>query len=364
MQKIKPSSSPPPPTPLFVSICTPTYNRRPFIEQMFNNFNRQTYPKEQMEWIIVDDGTDKIDDLICNKENSSPPQIRYFRIDKKMSLGEKRNYMHQQCRGEIIIYMDDDDYYPPERVSHAVEMLQKNPDKLCAGASHIFMYFNDLRKMVECGPYNPNHATAGTFAFRRKMLEITKYDDTACLAEEAHFLKNWTIPLVQLDTQKTILVFPHEHNSFDKHRLLESMNPQVCKYSNKSPTDFIVGDNTALDFYTNKLNYVLKDYPAGLPENKQDVVKYTEKLNGEMAAKQFNMMVATVQQLQQENQQLQQKIDEQTATIRDLKKENIKLKIDIYKNSTAATKKAASPQQLPTKYVLFNPEIMQQNLGD
>jgi glycosyltransferase involved in cell wall biosynthesis len=25
--------------------------------------------------------------------------------------------MHKQCSGDIIVYMDDDDYYPPERVS-------------------------------------------------------------------------------------------------------------------------------------------------------------------------------------------------------------------------------------------------------
>ena len=48
----------------FVSVCTPTFNRRPFIEMMFECFRNQTYPKDRMEWIIVDDGSDKIEDLI------------------------------------------------------------------------------------------------------------------------------------------------------------------------------------------------------------------------------------------------------------------------------------------------------------
>ena len=48
----------------FVSVCTPTFNRRPFIENMFKMFKNQTYPKNRMEWIILDDGTDKIKDLI------------------------------------------------------------------------------------------------------------------------------------------------------------------------------------------------------------------------------------------------------------------------------------------------------------
>ena len=50
----------------FVSICTPTFNRRPFIPFAIKCFMNQDYPKEKMEWIIIDDGTDKINDLVSN----------------------------------------------------------------------------------------------------------------------------------------------------------------------------------------------------------------------------------------------------------------------------------------------------------
>ena len=83
-----------------VSVCTPTYNRRPFIPMMFECFENQTYPKNKIEWIIVDDGSDKIEDLILE---SNIQQIRYFKIEKKMALGEKRNYMHSKVNGEIIV---------------------------------------------------------------------------------------------------------------------------------------------------------------------------------------------------------------------------------------------------------------------
>ena len=73
-----------------VSICTPTFNRRPFINMMFQCFRNQTYPKSRMEWIIVDDGTDKIQDLV---QASGIPQIRYFEIEDKMMLGAKRNFI-------------------------------------------------------------------------------------------------------------------------------------------------------------------------------------------------------------------------------------------------------------------------------
>ena len=97
-----------------------------------------------MEWIIVDDGTDKIQDLV---DASDISQIKYFAVDKKMTLGAKRNFMHSKAVGDIIVYMDDDDYYPPERVEHAVESLTLNKVAMCAGASEIYVYFKHIQKM-------------------------------------------------------------------------------------------------------------------------------------------------------------------------------------------------------------------------
>ena len=37
-----------------------------------------------MEWIIIDDGTDKIEDLVKNVE-----QVKYYKYDEKMPLGKK-----------------------------------------------------------------------------------------------------------------------------------------------------------------------------------------------------------------------------------------------------------------------------------
>ena len=210
-----------------VSICTPTFNRRPFIENMFTCFRNQDYPKDKIEWIIVDDGTDKIKDLIVA---SNIPQIRYFEVEKKMFLGEKRNYMHKHVRGSIVVYMDDDDYYPPQRISHSVERLLSDPNALCAGSSEIYVYFKGMNKMIQCGPYGPNHATAGTFAFKTKLLEQTKYEDTAALAEERAFLKDYTIPFIQLDPLKSILVFSHEHNTFDKRKYQFQKPWKICPF--------------------------------------------------------------------------------------------------------------------------------------
>ena len=278
----------------YVSICTPTFNRRPFIETMFQCFRNQDYPKNRMEWIIVDDGTDKIRDLV---ESSNIPEIRYFELEDKIMLGAKRNFMHKQCKGSIIVYMDDDDYYPPDRVSHAVERLMGDPKALCAGSSEIYIYFKHIKKMIQCGPYGPNHATAGTFAFKKELLNNTRYEDEAALAEEKAFLKDYTIPFVQLDPLKSILVFSHEHNTYDKRKMFDNAHPDFFKESDKTVDMFIkYGDEKNVkQFFMKDIDKMLKNYEPGLPNMKPDVLKQMkeieikrEKMIKEMQDKQKN----------------------------------------------------------------------------
>ena len=227
----------------FVSVCTPTYNRRLFIPNLIRCFESQTYPKDKMEWIIIDDGEDSVEDLFKDVEC-----VKYFRYETKMKLGRKRNLMHEKSKGDIIVYMDDDDYYPPVRVHHAVQRLLSMPRALAVGSSIVYIYFNDLDKIYQFGPYGPMHATAGTFAFKRELLDQTRYDDEAELAEEKQFLKNYTVPLAQLNPMKSILCFAHQYNTFDKRKLLVNQNPQFVRETKLKPSVFIK-DKNMLKFY-------------------------------------------------------------------------------------------------------------------
>jgi glycosyltransferase involved in cell wall biosynthesis len=286
-----------------------------------------------MEWVIIDDGTDKIGDLV-----KDIPQVRYFAYEERMNLGKKRNLMHEKAKGDIIVYMDDDDYYPPERVSHAVEMLQKNPSFLIAGSSTLFIYFKHIQKMYQFGPYGPNHSTAALFAFRRKeLLQITRYDDNAALAEERDFLQEYKIPLLQLDPMKCILVFSHEHNSFDKKTLLETPNPSV-KETTIKVEDF-VKEPDILTFFLKDIDGLLAGYDPGRPENKPEVLRQIdilkekrERLVFEHTCKmQYQNMLAPMNQriqeltkenavLKERNEHLHKKLGELVAKAMELKK--------------------------------------------
>lgn len=321
----------------FVSICTPTYNRRPFISHMIKCFEHQDYPKDKLEWIIIDDGTDKIEELVTHI-----PQVKYYKYETKMTLGKKRNLMHDKTKGDILVYMDDDDYYPPNRISHAVEQLMSHPDAICAGSSEIYIYFKHIQKVYQFGPYSPTHATAGTFAFKRKLLSMSRYNEEASLAEEKEFLKNYTIPFVQLDPMKTILVFSHIHNTFDKKRLLENPNPQFCKESFKTVNMFVKNPEIR-DFYMNQIEKLLEDYEPGDPKMKPDVLSQIARMdkeraeeaakhagNGAIVAEDGNgkqvqlsnqQIVELIQNLQNENNELKKGIEAQNQQLQEVVKQ-------------------------------------------
>ena len=302
----------------FVSICTPTYNRRPFIKSMFACFLHQDYPRELMEWIIVDDGTDPIEDLI---KESGIAEIKYFKYKEKMPLGKKRNIMHEKSSGDIIVYMDDDDYYPPQRVSHAVHMLVTHPNALCAGSSEIFIWFKHIQQMIKFGPYGPNHATAGTFAFKRVLLNEHKYNEEAALAEEKEFLKNYTVPFVQLEPKKVILVFSHEHNTFDKRKLLENRNPNYVHDTDVVVDDF-VKEPALKKFFMEELEDLLKDYKPGDPSMKPDVLKQIIKIE-EQRRKHLESQIQPPLMFQQPGQAPQQLKTEQIMQILNQQKGNL-----------------------------------------
>ena len=305
-----------------VSICTPTFNRRPFLHYIIKCFIHQTYPKDRMEWIIIDDGTDKVEDIFAPYVDVY--NIKYFKYADKMTLGKKRNLAHDKCSGDIIAYMDDDDYYPPERISHAVETLQNNPNALCVGSSVMYIYFKHITKMYQFGPYGPNHSTAATFAFRRELLRQTSFDNEACLAEEKKFLKNYTIPFAQLDPLKSILVFSHNHNSFDKKTLLKGVPNNYVKKSSVSVDDFIK-EKDIKDFFMTDIDSLLDAYEYGKPEHKPDVLKQMQEIS-EKREKIIKQNNDQLQKYSSYNSNNNDKINEMTLMIEELLLENKTLK--------------------------------------
>lgn len=120
-----------------VSVCTVTYKRPGLLELLEQRIRSQTYPHNKIQWVILDDSPEPHQQY-RNKEGdpAMQPAIKYIHLTEKLPLGKKRNESHLYCNGEIIVYMDDDDFYPPSRIQHAVDSLS-NSDKEIAGSSTL-----------------------------------------------------------------------------------------------------------------------------------------------------------------------------------------------------------------------------------
>ena len=231
----------------FVSVVTPTYNRRRFIPHLIQIYKSQTYNADRMEWIILDDGQDKVGDLFSAVKDI--PNLRYIPLEEKETIGTKRNILNKEARGEIIVSMDDDDFYFPERVQHVVQKFNNSPSIQLAGSSEVFMYYSDIQEIYKLGPYSPNHATNGTMAFRKSYTLTHFYDETVTHAEEKSFLEDYKNPMIQLDPMKVMLVMSHSDNTFDKTAMREDLKNPFIKKTTLKIKDF-VKDADLRNFFT------------------------------------------------------------------------------------------------------------------
>ena len=194
-----------------VSLLVATKDRRNFIPQLISNINHQDYPKQLIEVIVADDGTDSIRDLL-------PIDYIYIHYPSAIPLAKKRQDLNQAATGEILIVMDDDDYYPPTRVSHAVETLNKHPQIGFAFTPTLYLYYVYFRRIDISGPWYKNWPHA-TFAFTKKYAETHQYRITSKYGEEREFTNYYRTPYLLLKPELTILALVHKNNTVPKNDL-------------------------------------------------------------------------------------------------------------------------------------------------
>lgn len=122
-------------TPPLVTCVMPTCDRHQFVPEAIRYLLRQDYPN--LEIVIVDDGVAAVAPLLPQDS-----RFRLIRLPGKKNVGAKRNIACAAARGEFIIHWDDDDWYPPDRVTRQIEALRKGHADIC-GTSTLF--YHDAR---------------------------------------------------------------------------------------------------------------------------------------------------------------------------------------------------------------------------
>lgn len=205
----------------FVSVITPTWERRTFLPYLIYMFQYQDYPADRRELVILDDSARSSQDLVdqINRTQNRDNPIRYYYVSEHLDLGEKRNRLNELAQGEYIICMDDDDYYPPDKISYTIGEMQRH-NALFAGCDQIPIWYSHIDRIYKTQAFGTHHALNGTFAYHRNFLKKHRYDDSANLGEEEGFLNGFTAPVLQLDPMRSILCVSHSSNTFDKDFLM------------------------------------------------------------------------------------------------------------------------------------------------
>ncbi len=207
----------------FVSVVTPTWERPAFLPWLIYMFRYQDYPADKRELIILDDSAKSHQHIIDRLTDGQPEkyQIRYVHHQGRLALGKKRNMLNALATGEYILCMDDDDYYPADKISYTISMMQRHR-ALISGSDQIPIWYSHINRIFKTHSFGEKHILNGTFCYHRNYLKKHRYADDVNLAEELSFTDDYSVTPLQLPGERTILCISHSQNTFDKDYILGS----------------------------------------------------------------------------------------------------------------------------------------------
>lgn len=130
-----------------VSIITPSYNQAKYLEQTIQSVLRQDYPR--IEYIVMD-GASSDESVEIIKKYAG--QLTYWESQQDMGQADAINKGFARATGDIVAWLNSDDYYLPGTISKAVQVFEENPDV-------VLIYGNMLA-------VDENGATFNTLTYR------------------------------------------------------------------------------------------------------------------------------------------------------------------------------------------------------
>jgi hypothetical protein len=205
-----------------ISIVTLLYNRRRFFDLACHNIMLSDYPKDKIEWVIVDDSDDPneavSDRVIQVGLKSAPLTVVYVPFERKLPISEKRNVGVKRAKNDIVLFMDDDDHYPETSFRRRVAWLTKHPwNPKCCVCTTIACY--DLLRGVSAVNTPPwslplrQRISEATLTFYKSWWEQQKFPLKTDVAEGEGFLLGRESEVLEMPPQQIIVAFSHRKNS-------------------------------------------------------------------------------------------------------------------------------------------------------
>jgi glycosyltransferase involved in cell wall biosynthesis len=194
-----------------------TYNYGHFIEETIDSVLAQDFPPEQMEILVVDDGS--ADDT-ADRVRKYGDRIQFF---SKPNGGQASalNFGIARARGEIVAFLDGDDYWLPGKLQHVAAEFEKHPEAgmvyhnfFCKGyASPGLVPYRGLAGVSGFLPDNRKSLLGydlfptATLAFRRSILQrLLPIPEPLIVQADAHLTACviFVAPVVYIDQPLTV----------------------------------------------------------------------------------------------------------------------------------------------------------------
>ena len=133
-----------------VSVGLPTYNRAASLEHAIDSVLSQNYAN--LELVISDNASTDGTQSICERYCKSDGRVRYIR--QPMNCGAARNFARvlSESRGELFMFLADDDWIEDGYISACVKYLRQNPDYSLVGG--LSRFYDGSEVVHECEPTN------------------------------------------------------------------------------------------------------------------------------------------------------------------------------------------------------------------
>jgi glycosyltransferase involved in cell wall biosynthesis len=251
-----------------VSVVTITKDRGMFAAIMLYNWVNIQYPREKLEWLILDDSV-KDDYNLRDYLPQDDPYIRYVKLDKWVPVAEKRNMAVRMAKYDYIVHMDDDDYYFPDHVLAKIRvMLHYN----CMGVHSMPIGIYDMMERTSCifgttgtGTLENNDVAEATLAYKKEYWVKNPFlsSNETGMGEGRSFINRNFDKWMNLNFFFNTVSITHTKNITGHNRRFvnEYKNTNIASFENVFPPDF-------MNILTNIRKILLENYK---PPNLEDL---------------------------------------------------------------------------------------------
>lgn len=127
-----------------ISVIVPVYKVEVYLDKCISSIVGQTYTN--LEILLVDDGSPDRSGEICDEWAGDDSRIRVFH-QENAGGGAARNVALDAAKGELIAFVDSDDYIAPDMFEHLYSLLMQDAD--IAECGHVDVF--DNHASFSCG---------------------------------------------------------------------------------------------------------------------------------------------------------------------------------------------------------------------